>query len=182
MSRIGKTPIQLPQGVTFEQNSGEAVVKGPRGTLVVPISTRIVVTVENNVISLKSLSESKDDKSLHGLSRTLLDNAVVGVTKGWEKTLELVGVGYRAQGGGKELTLSVGFSHPVKVTATDDIQFTIKENKIIVAGSNKKIVGETAASLRKIRPPEPYKGKGIRYLGEVIRKKAGKAVKAAGAA
>lgn len=182
MSRIGKTPIQIPDGVTLESGPDIVTVKGPKGTLTVLLPSRLSLNVDGKVARVEVAHMDRITSSLHGLTRTLVANAIVGVTKGWEKTVELVGVGFRATGAGKQITLTVGFSHPVNVTAPDGISFTIADNKITVSGIDKKDVGEVAANLRKIRPPEPYKGKGIRYLGEVVRKKAGKAVKAAGAA
>lgn len=183
MSRIGNQSIEIPEGVTVTLASETLTVKGAKGTLSVDIPKALKLVTENKMVKISTTDESKDVKSLHGLVRSLVQNAVVGVTKGWEKNLELVGVGYRAAGGGKEITLSVGFSHPVKISAPSDISFTIKDNtKLTVSGTDKKKVGEIAAMIRRVKPPEPYKGKGIRYAGEVIRKKAGKAVKAAASA
>ena len=181
MSRIGNMTIDLPPGVTLEIMAGKAVIKGAKGMLELPIDPAIKVTVAGSILTVVN-NRGDEAKNLHGLTRALLGNAVVGVTKGWDKTVELVGVGYRAQGGGSEVTLIVGYTHPVKITAPKDVTFTISDNtKIKIDGPDKKIVGEIAAQIRSVKPPEPYKGKGIRYLGEVVRKKAGKAVKAAGA-
>lgn len=183
MSRIGRAPITVPTGVTCEIQAKSVVVKGPKATLTVAVPDGISVSQKDGVLSV---AKSKDDKQtgmVFGTTRSLLNNAVVGVSQGWTKVLELVGVGYRASGGGTELTLQVGFSHPVKVSAPSGISFSIADNtKITVSGSDKKDVGEVSAKIRSIRPPEPYKGKGIRYQGEHVRKKLGKAVKAAGAA
>ncbi|MEK7165811.1 MAG: 50S ribosomal protein L6 [Patescibacteria group bacterium] len=181
MSRIGKAPIILPAGVQVKRDDNIISVVGPKGTLIVSVDGHIATTItpERLVLSVGSVSFA----AIHGLTRALIYNAVVGVTKGWEKTVELVGVGYRAQGGGNELTLTIGFTHPVKMVAPPFTTFSIADNtKITVSGIDKKVVGEMAAKIRSVRPPEPYKGKGIRYSGEVVRKKAGKAVKATGAA
>lgn len=178
MSRIGNVPVSIVKGVTVEKHDGEVVVRGPKGELRLTIPPEITCTVEGENVKVAAVSDDTYVKGLHGLMRTLINNAIIGVTTGWEKTVELVGVGYRVSGGGQKITLNVGFSHPVDVTAQTHITFTIKDNtKITISGFDKKLVGETAAKLRSIRPPEPYKGKGIRYLGEVVRKKAGKAVK-----
>jgi large subunit ribosomal protein L6 len=182
MSRIGLKPIELPAQVTLDKQGNLVLVKGPKGTVSVMLPEEIGIKVTGARLDVIVVLTRKNTKSLHGLVRSLLSNAVIGVTTGWQRSLELVGVGYRAVGGGSELTLSVGFSHPVKVTAPKEITFTVKEStKVLIEGIDKKLVGETAAQLRAIRPPEPYKGKGIRYTGEVVRKKAGKAVKAAAA-
>ena len=183
MSRIGVVPIEIPKDVTAQYHQGTVTVRGPKGTLTVSILPQLDIKIADNKILVEAKKNDSFSKSLHGLIRTNIANVVVGVTKGWERSLELVGVGYRASGSGKQITLSVGFSHPVVFSAGADINFTITDNtKVIVWGIDKKLVGETAARIRAIRPPEPYKGKGIRYFGEVVRKKAGKAVKAAGAA
>jgi len=182
MSRIGKQPVELPAGVTVTQEDATLTVRGAKGTVSVVVPQPVTVIINGNTVQFEVGSQEKDVRSLHGLVRSLVNNAVLGVSKGWEKQLELVGVGYRVAGGGNEITLTVGFSHPVKFTAPAGITFAIKDNKIVVSGVDKKIVGEVAAQVRHIRPPEPYKGKGIRYANEVVRRKAGKAVKAAGAA
>lgn len=182
MSRIGVVPITIPETVTINQKGDLVTVKGPKGIVTVSVPESIEVSIAGSVVQVKPKHADALVKNLHGLLRTLIQNAVSGTVTGWEKSVELVGVGYRASGGGRELNLTVGFSHPVKVTAPETITFTITDNtKITVRGVDKKLVGEIAAKLRAVRPPEPYKGKGIRYQGEVIRKKAGKAVKAAGA-
>ncbi|HCS78726.1 TPA: 50S ribosomal protein L6 [Patescibacteria group bacterium] len=182
MSRIGKQPVELPAGVTVTQQGVTLMVRGAKGTVSVVVPQAVAVKIADSSVQFEVSSQEKDIKSLHGLVRSLVKNAVLGVSKGWEKQLELVGVGYRVAGGGNEITLTVGFSHPVKFTAPQGVTFTLKDNKILVSGIDKKIVGEVAAQVRHIRPPEPYKGKGIRYVNEVVRRKAGKAVKAAGAA
>lgn len=182
MSRVGKTPIDVPAGVTVTEKDGQVTVVGPKGNLTLLIPDGIKTQLEANKLEIRLTRETGDLGSIHGLFRTLVQNSVTGVTKGWEKTVELVGVGYKAAGGGAEVTLNVGFTHPVKMTAPVGITFKVDENtKITISGIDKKMVGEVAAKLRAVKPPEPYKGKGIRYVGEVVRKKAGKAVKAAGA-
>lgn len=182
MSRIGKKPIKIPEGVTIQIEGGNVSVTGPKGNLSFGFRPEIKVSVSDNSVNVDRVAETAKAKSLHGLSRTLLENMVLGVTAGWNKGLELVGVGYRAVVEGTDLVLNVGFSHPVKFPAPGGITFEVADNtRINVSGRDKQLVGETAAKIRRIRPPEPYKGKGIRYVGEVIRRKAGKAVKAVGA-
>lgn len=180
MSRIGKKPIIIPAGVTVTIENGVAKVNGPKGSQEVRLSAGITLTHTESLIHVKS-APGKNHAAFDGLNRSLVQNAVTGVVDGWSKTLELVGVGYRAQTDGKELTLNVGFSHPVKIQSPPGIVFTVSENKIVVSGSDKYLIGEIASKIRRVKKPEPYKGKGIRYAGEHIRKKAGKAGKAAGA-
>ena len=157
------------------------VVKGPKGSLTLVVPNHLAVKKEASQLVVSVTDSHPDHKSRHGLFRTLVNNAILGVTRGWERHLELVGVGYKAHGGGNEITLNVGFTHQVKVVAPANVSFQVTDNtKITVSGIDKKMVGEIAAKIRAIKPPEPYKGKGIRYTGEVVRKKAGKAVKAAG--
>ncbi len=183
MSRIGKKPVKVPAGVTVQVNGSNVSATGPKGTLMVDLRPEVKVVVDGSNISIERVSETAKAKSLHGLSRTLVENVVMGVSQGWNKGLELVGVGYRAGLEGTNLVLNVGFSHPVKIAAPTGIAFEVADNtKVNVKGMDKQLVGETAAQIRRVRPPEPYKGKGIRYVGEVVRKKAGKAAKAAGAA
>lgn len=180
MSRIGNQPIEIPAQVSFEKKADQLLVRGPKGLVMVVIPESIAVDTQNNPVKISVTKNDTYTKSLHGLLRSLINNAVIGVTKGWEKRVELVGVGYRATGGSSEVTLNVGFSHPVVVKAPKDITFAISDNtKITISGIDRKVVGEMAATLRAVKPPEPYKGKGIRYAGEIVRKKAGKAVKAA---
>lgn len=180
MSRIGNSPITVPTGVTLTQKAGVVQVAGSKGTLQIVVPEGFSLEVKDDIAQVRM--DDQNRANIHGLFRALVQNAVVGVTGGWEKTLELVGVGYRAAGGGAELTLQVGFSHPVKVSAPKDVTFKVIDNtKVVISGIDKKVVGEVAAGIRSIKPPEPYKGKGIRYLGEIVRKKAGKVVKAAGA-
>lgn len=180
MSRIGKKPIIIPAGVTVHIENGVAKASGPKGTQEVRLPRGITLTHTGSEMHME-ITPGKNHAASVGLNRSLVQNAVTGVAVGWSKTLELIGVGYRAQTDGNELTLNVGFSHPVKIQAPQGIVFTVAENKIVVSGSDKYLIGETAAKIRRVKKPEPYKGKGIRYAGEHIRKKAGKAGKAAGA-
>jgi len=176
MSRIGKKPIDLPQGVEIKVDDKNMVtVKGPMGTLSQQISKEIMVEVENSVINVIRPSDLKKHKSLHGLSRSLVANMVEGVTKGYEKKLEIVGVGYRANKQGNQIVLSLGFSHPVELTAPEGITLEVPtQTEIIVKGIDKQQVGNYAAKIRAYRKPEPYKGKGVRYAGEIVRRKEGK--------
>ncbi|MDD4105418.1 MAG: 50S ribosomal protein L6 [Clostridiales bacterium] len=179
MSRIGKLPIQVPAGVTVTVDKENVVtVKGPKGTLSQKVHRDFAIKQEEGVLTVERPSDSKPHKSLHGLYRSLINNLVVGVTTGFEKTLEIVGTGYRAQAEGKKLTVNAGYSNPVIVEAPDDITFeTPAPTTIIVKGINKQVVGNLAADIRAIRKPEPYLGKGIKYKGEHIRRKEGKAGK-----
>jgi large subunit ribosomal protein L6 len=180
MSRIGKQPIAIPDGVKVDLQGDRMTVTGPKGTLHQALHPRMRVTVEDGTVSVARPSEERLDKSLHGLTRTLIANMVDGVTQGFEKRLEIQGVGYRAALQGKDIELQVGFSHPVRISAPEGIEFEVPApNRITVRGIDKQLVGETAATIRKVRKPEPYKGKGIRYEGEYVRKKAGKAAKGA---
>jgi large subunit ribosomal protein L6 len=180
MSRIGKKPIDINSGISVTVTSGNIMVSGPKGQMNVTIPDEVSILQNSNILNIDV--KNKEFVNLQGLVRTQIHNAIVGVTSGWSKTLELVGVGYRAQTTGSELELSLGFSHTVKVHAPSGITFSVNENKITVNGADKYLVGEQAAIIRRLKPPEPYKGKGIRYLGEYIRKKLGKAAKAVGAA
>ena len=173
MSRIGKKIIDIPTGVTVTVNSNRVSVVGPKGNLEFTLPEGVATEIKDNKISVVS-----EFSNLHGLSRSLIANMVTGVSTGWTKVLELSGTGYRANVSGKDLNLALGFSHPVKVTAPDGIAFTIAENKITVAGIDKGLVGEIAARIRKLKPADPYKAKGFKYEGEIIRRKAGKAAKA----
>lgn len=178
MSRIGKLPIPLPQGVTVEVAGQDVKVKGPKGELHLTISEPIKVTLEDNSILVSRPDDEATSKSLHGLSRTLIANNVQGVSEGFSKSLEIVGTGYRAASKGSDVELSLGLSHPVVVTPPAGVTLTVEgNNKVIVSGISKQAVGEVAANIRKLRKPEPYKGKGIRYEGERVRRKAGKAGK-----
>ncbi len=176
MSRIGRHPIALPAGVTVDVSENNVVtVKGAKGTLSEKISPRITVRVDGPVVNVERSSEEKIDKSLHGLSRTLINNMVVGVTEGYSKKLEIVGVGYRAQKNGKNLVLNLGHSHSITFEEKDGITFEVPDsNTVIVKGIEKQLVGQVAAQIREKRPPEPYLGKGVKYSGEHIRRKAGK--------
>ncbi|MCL4397811.1 50S ribosomal protein L6 [Patescibacteria group bacterium] len=183
MSRIGKKPVKIPSGVTVKTEDHRLVAAGPKGELALNIKPEIKITVSGNDVLVERAGDTPKAKSLHGLTRTLVENIIMGVNQGWNKGLELVGVGYRAALEGTTLVLNVGFSHPVKFPAPAGITFEVTENtKINIKGVDKQLVGETAAQIRRIRPPEPYKGKGIRYIGEVVRRKAGKAAKAVGGA
>ncbi len=176
MSRIGRTPIPIPQGVSLEVAPGEVRVKGPKGELRVPVDPDLKVVVEEGVARVERPSDARRHRALHGLTRTLIANAVVGVTQGYSKELEIKGIGYRAKMSGRTLELSVGFSHPVHFEPPEGITLEVPEpTKIRVSGIDKQKVGQVAANIRAIRPPDAYKGKGIRYAGEVVRLKPGKA-------
>ncbi len=176
MSRVGKKPIEVPADVTVTigQNN-DVTVKGPKGELTRTFNADIKIEKEENVVTLTRPSESKDHRTIHGTTRALLANMVEGVSKGFERSLELVGVGYRASLQGEKLVLNVGFSHPVEFTPEAGLVVEVPTNtKIIIRGINKERVGALASNIRQVRPPEPYKGKGIRYEGEVVRRKEGK--------
>ena len=179
MSRIGNKPIPIPSGVEVRIEGVSVFVKGPKGTLTRDLHPRPKVEVVEGEIRVTRPTENRLDKSLHGLTRTLVANMVEGVTKGFEKELEVIGLGFRVQPEGKGLILNVGFSHPVKIEAIEGIEFEVQSDRqrtaIKVKGIDKEIVGWVAAEIRSIRPPEPYKGKGIRYAGEYVRRKVGKA-------
>ena len=175
MSRIGKQPIEIPDGVNVAVDPGRVTVNGPLGELTQNVPARITVEKEDGQLVVKRPTERGDDRALHGLTRSLVANMVEGVTKGFEKRLEIQGVGYRAALRGTALELNVGFSHPVVVDAPAGITFEVPvQNEIVVKGIDKQQVGEIAAEVRDVRPPEPYKGKGIRYHGEHVRRKVGK--------
>ncbi|MDU4695961.1 MULTISPECIES: 50S ribosomal protein L6 [Paenibacillus] len=178
MSRIGRKPITVPSGVDVTLDNSVITVKGPKGTLTRELHKDIKVSVEGNLISVERPSDNKLHRSLHGTTRSVVSNMVSGVTEGFSKSLELVGVGYRASLSGNKLVLNVGYSHPVEITPEAGIEFEVPSNtKIIVKGINKERVGEYAAKIRSVREPEPYKGKGIKYEGERIIRKEGKAGK-----
>jgi len=185
MSRIGRMPIPIPAGVDVQIQEHLVTVKGPKGTLSREVHPDIAVRLEDSKVIVERPSEQKLHRSLHGLTRTLVANMVEGVTKGYEKTLQIVGVGYRAQLEGKDLVLQVGYSHQVKIPPAPGISFEVGQDVntrqpfVIIRGIDKQVVGQQAADIRRVKPPEPYKGKGIRYAGEVVRRKAGKAGKAA---
>lgn len=175
MSRIGKKVIALPEGVEYNNNANVITVKGPKGTLTREFHKDMIIKLEENQLVVERPTDNKLHRSLHGTTRSVLNNMVEGVTKGFEKNLELVGVGYRAAKAGTKLTLSLGFSHPVEIEPNEGIEFEVPaQTKIVVKGISKEQVGQVAAQIRELRPPEPYKGKGIKYEGEVIRRKVGK--------
>ncbi len=182
MSRIGKTPIEIPQGVTITKDGSMLVVKGPKGELRGPLPDGVDMTITGSVCTISCTKTDTKHLALHGFTRAMLFNLVKGVTVGWIKTLELVGVGFRAAVTNMNLVLTVGFSHEVTVAPPPGIAFAVADGKIIVTGIDKQLVGQVAANIRKVKKPEPYKGKGIKYLGEHIRKKAGKSAKAIGGA
>jgi large subunit ribosomal protein L6 len=178
MSRIGRLPIPVPSGVDVAVDGQAVSVKGPKGTLSLTVAEPIVVAKEDSVIKVTRPNDEGKVRALHGLSRTLIANMVTGVTEGYSKTLEIVGVGYRVQAKGKNLEFSLGFSHPVVVEPPEGITFRVEApTRFVVEGIDKQLVGEIAARIRKLRKPDPYKAKGVRYQGEVIRRKVGKAGK-----
>ncbi|MEY3587297.1 50S ribosomal protein L6 [Aquiluna borgnonia] len=178
MSRIGKMPIPLPAGVTVAINGQDVLVKGPKGELSLTVSEPIKVTLDENTVIVSRPDDEAKSKSLHGLTRTLIANNVHGVSTGFRKALDIVGTGYRAASKGENIELALGFSHPVVVTPPAGITLSVEgNNKIVVTGTSKQAVGEVAANIRKLRKPEPYKGKGVRYEGEKVRRKAGKSGK-----
>jgi large subunit ribosomal protein L6 len=178
MSRIGKLPIPVPSGVEVTIAGREVTVKGPKGTLSHSVVEPITVSRSEDELVVARPDDERDSKARHGLTRTLVANMVTGVTQGYSKTLEIVGTGYRVQAKGSNLEFALGFSHPVTVVPPDGISFAVEApTRFVVSGIDKQQVGETAANIRKIRKPEPYKGKGVRYQGEVVRRKAGKAGK-----
>jgi len=178
MSRIGKLPIPVPSGVEVSISGQDVTVKGPKGTLSHSIVEPITIAQDDGQLLVRRPDDERDSKARHGLTRTLVANMVTGVTEGYSKTLEIVGTGYRVQARGSDLEFALGFSHPVLVRAPEGITFTVEApTRFVVSGIDKQKVGETAANIRKIRKPEPYKGKGVRYQGEVVRRKAGKAGK-----
>ena len=186
MSRIGRQPITVPPGVDVTIADGTITIKGPKGSLVRPLLPEIALHRENGTLTVERTGDGKSERSLHGLYRTLVNNMVIGVTTGYTKVLEISGVGYRATLQGKNLQLNVGYSHTVDITPRPGIAFEVGTDTatrtpfVTVLGINKELVGQTAAEIRSVRKPEPYKGKGIRYRGEIIRRKAGKSAKAAG--
>ena len=176
MSRIGKAPVEIPGGVNVEISGRSVKVTGPKGELTVPVGRGVEVRQEDGSLVLDRASDSPEHKAMHGLTRSLVQNAVTGVTEGFSKTLQIAGVGYRAALAGQDVNLQVGFSHPVTVTPSEGVAFEVPNpTTIVVSGIDKQRVGQMAAEIRKVRPPEPYKGKGIRYSDEQIRRKVGKA-------
>ena len=179
MSRIGRKPIVIPAGVEVKIEGNTVTVKGPKGTLTQEVSSSMQLSLEGNVLTVARPSDDREYRSLHGLTRTLINNMVVGVSDGFKKELEIAGVGYRAAKEGNVLVLNLGYSNPVRVADTEDITTEVPNNtKIVVNGIDKQKVGQFAAEIRGIRPPEPYKGKGVHYVGEFIIRKEGKAGKA----
>ncbi|MDT2158111.1 50S ribosomal protein L6 [Enterococcus faecalis] len=175
MSRIGNKVVVLPADVEIKQDGNNITVKGPKGELTREFSSDIKMNIEGNEVTFTRPNDSKEMKTIHGTTRANFNNMVVGVSEGFQKALELIGVGYRAQVQGNKLTLNVGYSHPVEMTAPEGVTFEVPANtQVIVKGINKEVVGELAANIRGVRPPEPYKGKGIRYVGEFVRRKEGK--------
>jgi large subunit ribosomal protein L6 len=175
MSRIGKRPIEVPTGVTVQVEPGRVAVTGPLGSLQQDVPQRMQIAQEDGTVTVTRPTERGEDRALHGLTRTLIANMVEGVTKGFEKRLEIQGVGYRAALKGTDLELQVGYSHAVTVKPRTGVTFEVPApTQVVVKGTDKQVVGQTAAEIRKIRPPEPYKGKGIRYEGEFVRRKVGK--------
>ena len=178
MSRIGKQPVAIPAGVDVAIDGSTVTVKGPKGELTRTFQPMMSIKREGDEIIVERPDDSREAKSYHGLTRTLINNMVIGVTEGYSKKLQLVGVGYRAALKGKDLEMQLGFSHPVNYKCPEGIKFEVpSQTEIIVSGCDKEVVGQVAASIRHIRPPEPYKGKGIRYDGEHVRRKLGKAAK-----
>ena len=175
MSRIGNKVVVLPAGVEIKQDGNNITVKGPKGELTREFSSDIKMNIEGNEVTFTRPNDSKEMKTIHGTTRANFNNMVVGVSEGFQKALELIGVGYRAQVQGNKLTLNVGYSHPVEMTAPEGVTFEVPANtQVIVKGINKEVVGELAANIRGVCPPEPYKGKWIRYVGEFVRRKEGK--------
>ncbi|MFZ3578103.1 50S ribosomal protein L6 [Virgibacillus sp. DJP39] len=178
MSRIGLKPVEIPDGVEVKVDGNIVKVKGPKGELSRPIHVDMKVVIEGNVLTVERPSDNKDHRALHGTTRSIINNMVVGVHKGFEKNLELVGVGYRAQKQGDKVVVNAGYSHPVELESNEGIDIEVPKNtQMIVKGIDKELVGAVAAKIRAIRPPEPYKGKGIRYQGEFVRRKEGKTAK-----
>ena len=175
MSRVGKAPITIPDGVKVEMVDNRVTATGPKGVLAVQVHPKMIIEIENAVVAVKRPSDDKTFRSLHGLTRTLVSNVIEGVSRGFEKKLEIVGVGFRGEMKGKKLLLSLGYSHQILVVAPEGIDLAMEGNNVVVVrGISKELVGQIAAKIRSLRKPEPYKGKGVRYQGEVVRKKAGK--------
>ena len=177
MSRIGKIPVEIPAGVEVNINGQDVSVKGPKGTLTMSVASPITAKVDGSTVVVSRPDDERESRSLHGLTRTLIANMVEGVTNGYSKVLEIQGTGYRVNQKGAGLEFQLGFSHPVNVEPPEGITFKVEGNRVTVEGISKELVGEVASNLRKIRPPEPYKGKGVHYLGENVRRKVGKAGK-----
>jgi len=175
MSKIGKQPIPVPEGVIVEVNVKEVSVKGPKGELIKSLPRKIEAKISDGLVIVTRKDDTKASMSLHGTYRSLINNMVQGVSEGYSRQLELVGTGFRAEVSGKILSLTVGFSHPVKIEAPEGVTFKVEKSIITVEGIDKEVVGQVAASIRSVRPPEPYKGKGIKYIDEIVRRKPGKA-------
>ncbi len=182
MSRIGKKPIKIPQGVEVKIEGQQVEVKGPRGELSLTVKPAIKLKLQDKELSLKVDKQDKQTRAFWGLFRSLINNAVLGVTKGFEKQLEIQGVGYRAKLEGNKLVLELGFSHNIEIEKPKDIEFKVEKNIIAISGIDKQLVGQKAAEIRALKPAEPYKGKGIRYVGEEVRRKVGKRAAGAGGA
>ncbi|GAA1351145.1 50S ribosomal protein L6 [Falsarthrobacter nasiphocae] len=178
MSRIGRLPISVPAGVEVKVEGNLVTVKGPKGTLEHTVASPITVALDENTLQVSRPDDQRESRSLHGLTRSLINNLIIGVTQGYEKKLEIVGTGYRVQAKGQDLEFALGYSHPITVKAPEGITFTVESpTKFSVSGISKQQVGEVSANVRKLRKPDPYKGKGVRYAGEQIRRKVGKAGK-----
>ena len=178
MSRIGLKPVEIPQGVEVKLDGQTITVKGPKGQLTRELHQDMKVNIEDNVLTVERPSDQKEHRALHGTTRSLINNMVEGVSKGFEKTLDIIGVGYRAQKQGNKLVVNAGYSHPVEIDPIDGIEIDVPKNtQLIIKGIDKELVGAVAANIRAIRPPEPYKGKGIRYANEHVRRKEGKTAK-----
>ena len=175
MSRIGRMPVSIAKGVEVKQSNGTVLVKGPKGTLEFTVHPEMTVVIDDSEVRVERPSDHKEHRALHGLTRSLINNMVVGVTDGFSKTLEIIGVGYRAEVKGKGITLHLGFSHPVNYEPVEGVKLECpNQTTVVVSGPDKQKVGQAAAEIRSFRPPEPYKGKGVRYQGEHVRRKAGK--------
>ncbi|MFC4025654.1 50S ribosomal protein L6 [Oceanobacillus longus] len=178
MSRIGLKPVEIPEGVEIKLNGTTVTVKGPKGELTRELHQDMKVNIEGNVLTVERPSDHKDHRALHGTTRSLINNMVEGVSKGFEKSLEIIGVGYRAQKQGNKLVINAGYSHPIEIDPIDGIEIDVPKNtQLIIKGIDKELVGAIASNIRAIRPPEPYKGKGIRYTNEHVRRKEGKTAK-----
>ncbi len=176
MSKIGRTPISIPTGTTITVSSEDVKVKGSKGELTVGLVHGITVKVEENEVVVARPNDQRQQRASHGLVRSLINNAIIGVSEGYVKTLKLIGTGYRAQAQGSGIQLALGYSHPIKVDAVPGITFKVEgQDTVVISGIDKHLVGQVAANVRKLRPPEPYQGKGVRYVDEVVRRKQGKA-------
>jgi len=176
MSKIGRTPISIPAGTTIAVAQDSVAVKGPKGELTVPLIHGIAVAVTDNEVVVTRPNDQRQQRASHGLIRSLINNSIIGVTEGYAKTLKLIGTGYRVQAQGSGVQLALGYSHPIKVEAVAGITFKVEnQDTIVISGIDKHLVGQVAANVRKLRPPEPYQGKGVRYADEVVRRKQGKA-------